>query len=48
MFGVVLAVGMDCRCYKSFGNSIKLGYFENKANYYFIIAILTIIVISVV
>ncbi|CAD8123244.1 unnamed protein product [Paramecium sonneborni] len=48
MFGVILAVGLDCRCFKSFKYTEKYGYFENKANLYFLIAIISLIVLSVI
>ncbi|CAD8110446.1 unnamed protein product [Paramecium primaurelia] len=48
MFGVILSVGLDCRCYKSFKHIEKYGYFEQKANLYFFIAILSLILLSVI
>ncbi|CAD8157712.1 unnamed protein product [Paramecium octaurelia] len=48
LFGVILSVGLDCRCYKSFKHVEKYGYFEQKANLYFLIAILSLILLSVI
>jgi len=28
LFGVILSVGLDCRCYKSFKHMEKYSYFE--------------------
>ncbi|CAD8173491.1 unnamed protein product [Paramecium pentaurelia] len=48
LFGVILSVGLDCRCYKSFKHVEKQSYFEQKANLYFGIAILSLILLSVI